>query len=48
MEELDNIIVMHDEDGNEESFEYLDAIEYQGKEYEMPFYQHFLVLLILH
>ena len=33
MEEMDNIIVMHDEEGNEESFEYLDAIEYQGKEY---------------
>ncbi|MBQ6823388.1 MAG: DUF1292 domain-containing protein [Clostridia bacterium] len=33
MEEMDNIIVMHDEEGNEEEFEYLDAIEYQGKEY---------------
>lgn len=33
MEELDNIVVLSDEDGNEVSFEYLDLIEYQGDEY---------------
>lgn len=32
-EELDNIIEMTDEDGNEVSFEFLDLIEYEGKEY---------------
>ncbi len=30
-EELDNIIVLTDEDGNEVSFEFLDLIEYQER-----------------
>ena len=29
----ENIIVLNDEDGNEIAFEFLDLIEYQGKEY---------------
>lgn len=33
MEELENIVVLNDENGNEVSFEYLDLIEYQGDEY---------------
>lgn len=33
MEELENIVVLTDENGNEVSFEYLDLIEYQGGEY---------------
>ena len=32
-EELDNIIVLNDEDGNEAEFEFLDLIEYEGEEY---------------
>ena len=32
-EELENILVLTDEDGNDAEFEYLDSIEYQGKEY---------------
>ena len=32
-EELDNIIVLNDEDGNEIEFEFLDLIEYEGEEY---------------
>lgn len=32
-EELDNIIVLNDEDGNEVEFEFLDLIEYEGDEY---------------
>jgi len=32
-EELDNIIVLNDEDGNENEFEFLDLIEYEGEEY---------------
>ena len=31
--EEDNIITLTDENGNETEFEYLDVIEYQGKEY---------------
>ena len=31
--EEDNIITLTDENGNETQFEYLDVIEYQGKEY---------------
>ena len=31
--EEDNIISLTDEHGNETQFEYLDVIEYQGKEY---------------
>ena len=30
-EELDNILVLNDEDGNEVDFEFLDLIEYEGK-----------------
>ena len=33
MDELDNIIVLNDEDGNEVNFEFLDLVEYQGEEY---------------
>ena len=32
-EELDNIIVLNDEEGNEVKFEFLDLIEYEGEEY---------------
>ena len=32
-EELDNIIVLNDENGNEIEFEFLDLIEYEGEEY---------------
>lgn len=32
-EELDNIIVLNDEEGNEVEFEFLDLIEYEGEEY---------------
>ena len=32
-EELDNIIVLNDEDGNEVQFEFLDLIELDGEEY---------------
>lgn len=31
--ELDNIIVLNDEDGNEVKFEFLDLIELDGEEY---------------
>lgn len=31
--ELDNIITLNDEEGNEMPFEFLDLIDYQGKEY---------------
>lgn len=33
MEELDNIIVLNDELGNEIEFEFIDLIEYKGEEY---------------
>ena len=33
MEELENIVTLNDENGNEVSFEYLDLIEYKGGEY---------------
>ena len=33
MDELDNIITLKDESGMDASFEFLDLIEYQGKEY---------------
>ena len=33
MQEEDNIVTFVDEDGTESSFEYMDCIEYQGKEY---------------
>lgn len=32
-DEMDNIIVLNDEQGNEVSFEYLDLIEHEGVEY---------------
>lgn len=33
MEELNNIIVLNDENGEEVPFEFLDVIEYEGEEY---------------
>ena len=33
LEEMENIVILNDENGNEVSFEYLDLIEYQGTEY---------------
>ena len=32
-QELDNILVLNDEEGNEVEFEFLDLIEYEGEEY---------------
>lgn len=32
-EEVDNIIVLNDEEGNEVQFEFLDLIDYEGEEY---------------
>ena len=32
-EELDNLIVLNDENGEEVKFEFLDLIEYEGEEY---------------
>lgn len=32
-EELDNILTLNDEEGNEVEFEFLDLIEYDGEEY---------------
>lgn len=32
-EEIENIIVLNDEDGNEVEFEFLDLVEYEGEEY---------------
>ena len=32
-EEFDNIITLHDEDGNEANFEFVDLIEYNGENY---------------
>lgn len=32
-EEMDNLVYLSDEDGNEVAFEYLDSVEYQGEEY---------------
>ena len=32
-EELDNIVTLKDEDGNDVKFEFLDLVEYEGKEY---------------
>ena len=32
-DELDNIIVLNDEDGNEVNFEFLDLVELDGEEY---------------
>lgn len=33
MEELDNVIILEDEDGNPVSMEFLDLIEHEGEEY---------------
>lgn len=33
MDELDNIIVLNDEEGNEVEFEFLDLIEYESGQY---------------
>jgi len=33
LEELDNIIVLNDEEGNEVKFEFVDLIEYENEEY---------------
>ena len=33
LEELENIIYLNDEEGNEVPFEYLDLVEYEGGEY---------------
>ena len=33
MEELDNIVTLSDENGEDHEFEFLDLIEYKGKEY---------------
>ena len=32
-EELDNIIILNDEEGNDVEFEFLDLIEFEGEEY---------------
>ena len=32
-EEIDNIVVLNDEDGNEIEFEFLDLIQYDGEDY---------------
>lgn len=32
-EELDNIIILNDENGNKVKFEFLDLMEYEGEEY---------------
>ena len=32
-EEIDNIVILNDEDGNEVQFEFLDLIEFEGEEY---------------
>ncbi len=32
-EEMDNIITLNDEDGNEADFEFIDLIEYEGNSY---------------
>lgn len=33
MDELDNIVILNDEDGNEVEFEFLDLIEYNSEQY---------------
>ena len=32
-EEMENIVYLSDEEGNEMAFEYLDSVEYEGSEY---------------
>ena len=39
MEELDNVIILEDEEGNPVSMEFLDLIEYEGEEY-LVLYPH--------
>ncbi len=33
MQEEESLLTLTDENGNDETFEYLDCLEYQGKEY---------------
>lgn len=33
MEEMDNVVVLLDEEGNEINFEYIDSVEYRGETY---------------
>ena len=33
LEELDNIVTLSDENGEDHEFEFLDLVEYKGKEY---------------
>lgn len=33
MEEMDNLVVLLDEEGNEINFEYIDTVEYNGDSY---------------
>ena len=35
-EELDNIITLNDEEGNEVEFEFLDLIEFEGEDLYTP------------
>lgn len=37
MEEEPTILTLHDDDGNEEQFEFLDIVEYQDKQYIVLF-----------
>ena len=48
-EELDNILTLPDENGEEAEFEYLDTIDYEGKEYIvlMPLEEESNEILIL-
>ena len=48
-EELDNILTLTDENGEEAEFEYLDTIDYEGKEYIvlMPLEEESNEILIL-
>ena len=32
-DEMVNVVTLNDEDGNEQDFEYIDSVEYEGKEY---------------
>lgn len=33
LEELDNVVILNDEEGNEVKFEFIDLIEYEDEEY---------------
>ena len=48
-EELDNILTLTDENGEDAEFEYLDTIDYEGKEYIvlMPLEEESNEILIL-